>query len=189
MKLLLRSAAGAFALSLALSVHASAQITESTCAVSEVEFFLAAATQGNAFQCAGWVIGANDSNNLPDVYATMEGWGFSNPSELDKIESPTDPNGGGPFEWDNYGGPFSLGGTYTNFVLSLKAGNNYSLYHFQTAADAFSYDLRNAEVTSGLSHFAIYGGETTTVPEPGTMLLLGTGLLGMAMVRRREDVA
>jgi hypothetical protein len=39
----------------------------------------------------------------------------------------------------------------------------------------------------GLSHVQLYGkGKRTQVPEPGTLALLGFGLIGVACMRRRK---
>ena len=83
------------------------------------------------------------------------------------------------------GGPIQFNNTYTNFAVAIKAGSQYSLYHFMGSADAFAWDL-SYDIDNGNSHWTLYTGDVTEVPEPGTMLLLGTGLLGMAMIRRRE---
>lgn len=185
-KALISGAAAAVAL-MALGAPAQAQIS-TECHPTEASFYFSGGFLGNAQRCAGWNVGLNDSNNQSLVFGQMGVWGFANPYQEAKVEDPETAAGDAAGWGSASGGPISLGGTYTNFVLALKAGNNFSLYEFTGTADAFGWIIE-ADIVGGLSHFTIYDGTTTTVPEPGSLLLLGTGLLGMAALRRRrEDV-
>ena len=52
---------------------------------------------------------------------------------------------------------------------------------------SLDYILGGTEAGGGLSNIKLWGaGEPTDMPEPGTLALLGLGLFGMGMIRRRK---
>ncbi len=73
-----------------------------------------------------------------------------------------------------------------NLVWTLSGNIVGTLYdgrtvHGQTTQTLYS---TNAQWTNGIGHIRV--GNITTVPEPGTLGLLGTGLVGIAGVFRRK---
>ncbi len=82
------------------------------------------------------------------------------------------------------------GGLIEQAVLSFNtynADNSGFFYGFlESSAMIGSFTLSNAYI--GITNMVI-DGQGSTVPEPGTMLLMGAGLLGAGLIRRRMKKA
>jgi len=91
-----------------------------------------------------------------------------------------------------------------DFVVVLKAANGWAAYLFDdeliSAKDnEGEYILKiknNGGSVAGLSHMSIYARDYFIpdkpdtpggVPEPGVLFLMGAGLLGLGMTRRRKS--
>ena len=87
------------------------------------------------------------------------------------------------------GGPY-IDTTSGAFLLVKDGDQSPAWYLFDLTALGWDgiadLDLQGFWPNQGaISHVALYGG-ATTVPEPGTLLLLGSGLVGLALYGRKS---
>lgn len=90
---------------------------------------------------------------------------------------------------------------YMDLVFALKAANSYSAYFFDgvliDGSDAGTYHVSWTNKNGAfhaLSHMSLYGRADadgrvppSQIPEPGVLLLLGAGLMGLGLARRRKS--
>ena len=77
-----------------------------------------------------------------------------------------------------------------NLLLLVKFGNDFATFRVSGLANPwFDWSITPAQA-NGLSHMELFGrGESFDVPEPTTLGLLGLGLVGLGMARRRKAAA
>jgi len=154
----------------------------------------------------------NDSNTPEEtIEAAINGWFTEQGIEHDtvdlefyaKVDAPDTTDSEGNLIISYIGDPNeSTSGTWTSDKIvefySVKAGSGkngneggFSFYWLGEGADSADWNTATLN-DKGISHLSVWNsqseGASSNTPEPATMLLLGSGLLGLVGLKRRKNL-
>jgi hypothetical protein len=148
-----------------------------------------------ASACLDSGVGNLTGNPANDLFLNGAGSDYQFASKSDDSNPYNLTYGNGTWSFDS-----SFWDDYSDAALGFKFGTGntpdewfvFSLQDLVSSGEwAFFYGTDNANTTGGgLSHMNLYGKEgSVSVPEPGTIALLGLGLVGLTLTRRKKNAA
>lgn len=142
-----------------------------------------------AAECLASGVGNLNGNPASDLFLTGVGSDYELASKSDDSNPYNLTYGDGTWSFDS-----DFWNDYSDAALGFKFGtgntaDEWFVFSLQDLVSAGEWAFVNANNTGGgLSHMNLYGKEgSVSVPEPGTIALLGLGLVGLTMTRRKKN--